>query len=55
MIRQTLIYNIVQKLHEEGALRVNNHMNYIDQANSIYNIIERVLDNVVLLEGSVIE
>lgn len=55
MTRQTLIYKIIQSLNDEGALDVNNYMNYIDQAEDIYNIIERVLDNIVLVEGSVIE
>lgn len=55
MTRQTLIYKIIQRLHEEGALEVDNYMNYIEQANDMYKIIERVLDNIVLIEGSVIE
>lgn len=55
MTRQTLIYKIIQSLHDEGVLEVNNYMNYIEQANDIYNIIERALDNIILIEGSVIE
>ena len=55
MTRQTLIYKIIQSLHDEGALEVDNYYNYIEQANDMYNIIERVLDNIVLIEGSVIE
>lgn len=55
MTRQTLIYKIIQRLHEEGALEVNNYMNYIEQANDIYSIIEKELDGILLIEGRAIE
>ena len=55
MTRQTLIWKMINSLHEEGALEIENYMNYIEQANDMYSIIERVLDNIVLIEGSVIE
>lgn len=54
MTRQTLIYKIIQSLNDEGALDVNNYLN-IEQVDDMYKIIERVLDNIVLVEGSVIE
>lgn len=55
MTRQTLIYKIIQSLHDEGALDVHNYLNYIEQVNDMYNIIERVLDNIVLIEGEVLQ
>lgn len=55
MTRQTLIWKMINALHDEGALEVNNYMNYIEQSNDMYKVIERVLDNIVLIEGSVIE
>ena len=55
MTRQTLIYKIIQSLHEEGALDVNNYPTYVDQVDDMYSVIERVLDDYVIVEGSVIE
>lgn len=54
MTRQTLIYKIIQRLHEEGALDVNNYLNYIEQVDDMYNIIEEELDGILLIEGSII-
>lgn len=55
MKRDTLIWKIVQSLHDAGALEIDNYMNYIEQANDIHNIIEKVLDGVVLIQGEVME
>lgn len=55
MTRQTLIYKIIQRLHEEGALEVNNYINYIEQANDMYNIIEKELDDFTLIKGDVLK
>lgn len=55
MKRNTLIAKIVQTLNDEGALDVDNYPNNIEQCIDVHDIIERVLDNVVLIEGSVIE
>lgn len=55
MTRQTLIYKIVQTLNDEGILDVHNYPNNIEQCKDVHDIIERVLDNIVLIEGSVVE
>ena len=55
MTRQTLIYKIIQSLNDEGALDVKNYLNYVEQVNDMYTIVERVLDDYVIVEGSVIE
>lgn len=55
MKRQTLIYKIVQALNDAGALDVNNYMTGIDQYNDVHDIIEKELDGIVLVEGSVME
>lgn len=45
MKKDTLIWKITNKLHDEGALELGNYMNYIEQANDIHDIIEgRVID-----------
>ena len=53
--RDTLIWKIVQTLNDNGALDVNNYMNYIEQANDIHNIIEKELDGYVIVKGEVME
>lgn len=55
MTKQTPIYKLIQRLKEEGALEIENYMNYIEQVNAIYSIIERELDGILLIEGRVIE
>lgn len=55
MTRQTLIYKIIQRLHEEGALEVDNYYNYIEQANDMYNIIKEELDGFTLIKGEVLK
>ena len=55
MTKQTLIWKMINALHDEGALEIENYHGYIEQAEDMYEIIERVLDNIVLIEGSVIE
>lgn len=54
MTRQTLIYKIIQSLKEEGALDVNNYITYVDQVDDMYSVIERVLDDYVIVEGEVL-
>lgn len=55
MTRQTLVYKIIQRLKEEGALEIENYMNYIEQVNDMYNIIEEELKDFTLIKGEVIE
>lgn len=55
MKRDTLIWKMINRLHDEGALELGNYMNYIEQANDIHNIIERELDGYGLFEGGVLE
>lgn len=55
MTRDTLIWMIINKLHDEGALELDNYVNYIEQANDIHNIIEEILNSYVIIQGRVIE
>ena len=55
MKRDVLIWKIVNMLHEEGALELDNYMNYIDQANDLHDIIDKILIDYVIIEGSVVE
>ncbi|ADZ82597.1 hypothetical protein [Cellulosilyticum lentocellum] len=55
MKRDTLIWKIVNRLHDERALELDNYMNYIEQANDIYKIIERELKDFTLIQGEVME
>lgn len=54
MTRESLIYKIIQSLHDEGALDINNYYDYSEQANDMYSIIEKILDDYVIIEGHVI-
>ena len=55
MTRNTLIWKITNALNEAGALDINNYLNMIDQSNEVHDIIEKELDGIVLVEGSVME
>lgn len=55
MTRQTLIWKMINALHDEGALDIDNYSTYIEQTGDMYEIIERVLDNIVLIEGEVLQ
>ena len=55
MKRDTLIWKIVQSLNENGALDVNNYLNYVEQANDIHDIIEKELDRYLIVSGEVME
>ena len=55
MKKDTLIWKIINKLHDEGALELSNYVNYIEQANDIHDIIEKILIDYVIIEGVVVE
>lgn len=55
MKRDTLIYKIVQALNDEGALDVNNYSNNIEQCTDVHDIIEKVLDDYVIVEGRMVD
>lgn len=54
MTRESLIYKIIQSLHDEGALDINNYYGYSEQVNDMYSIIEKILDDYVIIEGHTI-
>ncbi len=54
MNREILIYKIIQTLNEEGALDINNYCGYPEQANDMYSIIDKCLDDYVIIEGRVV-
>ena len=54
MNRKTLIDKIVFMLDSEGVLDIGNYMNTIDQTNDVKKIIERCLDDYVIIKGHVI-
>ena len=48
MKRDTLIWKIVQTLNDNGALDINNYMNYTEQDGDIHDLIKkRVRQNCV--------
>ncbi|WP_190283555.1 hypothetical protein [Cellulosilyticum sp. WCF-2] len=55
MKRDTLIYKIIQLLNDNGSLDVNNYLNNIEQCKDVHDIIEKVLDDYVIVEGQIIE
>lgn len=55
MKRDVLIWKIVNRLHEDGALEVGNYMDCIDQTKDIHDIIEKILIDYVIIEGSIVE
>ena len=47
MTRETLIWKIVNALHDNDTL--------VEQANEIHDIIQRELEDIILIQGSVID
>lgn len=54
MNREKLIDKIACMLDSEGVLDVGNYMNTIDQIYDVKKIIEKCLDDYVIIEGHVI-
>lgn len=55
MTRNTLIWKIVNALHDNDTLDVRNFETYVEQAHAIHDIIQEELEDYVIVEGSVIE
>lgn len=55
MKRDELIYKIVQSLNDNGVLDVGNYSDTAEQCQDVHDVISKVLDGVVLINGSVIE
>ena len=55
MKKDTLIWKIVNALHDNDTLDVRNFETYVEQAHAIHDIIQEELEDYVIVEGSVIE
>ena len=55
MKRETLIWKIVNALHDNDTLDINNFENYVEQANAIHDVIQEELEDYVIVKGRVIE
>ena len=56
MTRETLIWKIVNALHDNDTLDIRNFDTYVEQANAIHDVIQEELEDYVIVEGgSVIE
>lgn len=55
MKRETLIWKIVNALHDNDALDVRNFGTYVEQANAIHDVIQEELEDYVIVDGRVIE
>ena len=55
MKRKELIESIVSALAEGGALEDGNYSTYEAQEADVYDIIESVLDDYVIVKGTVVE
>lgn len=55
MKKDTLIWKIVNALHDNETLDVKNFETYVEQANAIHDVIEKELETYVLIKGNVVE
>ena len=55
MTKNTLIWKIVNALHDNDTLDVRNFDTYVDQANKIHDVIQEELEDYLLVKGEVIK
>ena len=55
MTRETLIWKIVNALHDNDTLDIRNFDTYVEQANAIHDVIQEELEDYVLIKGEVIK